>query len=85
MVWIKEPDKEPSLKWRLKLGDLPPMDTPHGIRLRLKNLGYYRITEGQTEGAEVAAIKAFQRDQGLEPTGVLDGETRGRLEAAHGH
>ncbi|WP_437297640.1 type VI secretion system tip protein TssI/VgrG [Sorangium sp. So ce426] len=85
VVWIKEPDKEPTLKWRLKLGDLPPMDTPHGIRLRLKNLGYYRITEGQTEGAEVAAIKAFQRDQGLEPTGALDDETRGRIEAAHGH
>ena len=60
------------------------MDTPHGIRLRLKNLGDYRITEGQTERAEIAAIKAFQRDQGLEPTGILDDETRGRLEAAHG-
>ncbi|WP_438023562.1 type VI secretion system tip protein TssI/VgrG [Sorangium sp. So ce233] len=85
VVWIKEPDKEPTLKWRLKLSDLPPMDTPHGIRVRLKNLGYYRITEGQTEGAEIEALKAFQRDQGLEPTGVLDEETRGRIEAAHGH
>ncbi|WP_437816519.1 type VI secretion system tip protein TssI/VgrG [Sorangium sp. So ce1078] len=85
VVWIKEPDKEPTLTWRLKLSDLPPMDTPHGIRVRLKNLGYYRITEGQTEGAEIEALKAFQRDQGLDPTGVLDEETRGRIEAAHGH
>ncbi|WP_437731441.1 type VI secretion system tip protein TssI/VgrG [Sorangium sp. So ce1335] len=85
VVWIKEPEKEPTLTWRLKLGDLPPMDTPHGVRLRLKNLGYYRLTEGHTEGAEIEALKAFQRDQGLEPTGVLDEETRGRIEAAHGH
>jgi type VI secretion system secreted protein VgrG len=85
VVWIKKPDEEPTLKWRLKLGDLPPLDTPHGVRLRLKNLGYYRIVEGQTEGAEIDAIKAFQRDQGLEPTGKLDSETRARIEAAHGH
>ena len=85
VVWIKKADEEPTLKWRLKLGDLPPMETPHGIRLRLKNLGYYRIVEGQTEGAEIDAIKAFQRDQGLTPTGKLDDETRARIEAAHGH
>ncbi|EYF00610.1 type VI secretion system tip protein TssI/VgrG [Chondromyces apiculatus] len=85
VVWIKEPDQEPTLRWRLKLGDLPPMDTPHGIRLRLKNLGYYRITEGQTEGAYADAIKAFQRDQGLDPTGVLDDETKARIASAHGH
>ena len=85
VVWIKKPDEEPTLKWRLKLGELPPMDTPHGVRLRLKNLGYYRITEGQTEGAEIEAIKAFQRDQGLAPMGTLDDETRARLESAHGH
>lgn len=84
-VWINKPDEEPTLKWRLTLGDLPPMETPHGVRLRLKNLGYYRVAEGQTEGAEVAAIRAFQRDQGLADTGVFDDETKSRLAAAHGH
>jgi hypothetical protein len=84
-VWINKPDEEPTLKWRLTLGDLPPMETPHGVRLRLKNLGYYRVAEGQAEGAEVAAIRAFQRDQGLADTGVFDEETKSRLAAAHGH
>jgi len=31
------------------------------------------------------AIMAFQRDQGMTPTGVVDDATRSKVESAHGH
>jgi len=85
VVWLEEPGKGRKLRWLLKLRDLPPIETPQGVRARLKNLGYLLVAEGQAEDPERDAIRAFQRDQGLSPTGVIDEATREKLGSAHGH
>ncbi len=81
---LDKPDQDPKVQWHLTLADLPPLDTPHGVRRRLKNLGYYRVVPGQTGSAEAVAIQAFQKDQGLEPTGKLDDATKAKLQQVHG-
>jgi type VI secretion system secreted protein VgrG len=83
-LWLDKPGQDPKLQWHLTLADLPPLDTPHGVRRRLKNLGYYRVVPGQSN-AEAAAIQAFQRDHGLPQTGKLDDATKAKLEEVHGH
>lgn len=83
-LWLGEPEKEPKLRWHFSLADLPPLDTPHGVRRRLKNLGYYRLAPGQSGSAQEEAIRTFQRDHALEPTGVLDDKTKAKLALVHG-
>ncbi|MFT3765203.1 MAG: type VI secretion system tip protein TssI/VgrG [Minicystis sp.] len=83
-LWLGEPGQDPKIQWHLTLADLPPMDTPHGVRRRLKNLGYYRVAPGQTGGAQTEAIRAFQQDHGLDPTGELDDQTKAKIEELHG-
>lgn len=81
------PDDDEPLEWTLALGHLDPLvddagDTVEsGARGRLLNLGY-EVAEG--EGGLSAALKVFQRDQGLEPTGEPDEVTRARLEQQSG-
>jgi type VI secretion system secreted protein VgrG len=67
------------------LAELPPLDTPRGVKQRLANLGYH---DGpiNDDGHDLAGVLArFQRDRGLEVTGTLDGATKGELEKVHGH
>lgn len=84
-LWLEEPEKDPRLRWRFSLAELPPLDTPHGVRRRLNNLGYLRLAKGQSGNVMAEAIRAFQRDYALELTGALDGATKAMLEKVHGH
>jgi len=78
-------------RYRLKLGDLDPADEPSGARQRLTQLGLYAAT---TEGEDQyiahdeeqleAALKAFQSQRGIEPTGGLDEATVAALRDAYG-
>jgi hypothetical protein len=76
--------------WDVKLGSLDPMkdapgDGAAGAQARLANLGYYAGRIDGKWGAETtAALHAFQRRHGLDPTGTLDADTRAKLEEVHG-
>jgi hypothetical protein len=69
---------------QFQLGHMDPVSEWSGVQKRLQNLGYLAApAENAQEAKAQAALRAFQQDQGLEPTGRLDGETRYRLEAVH--
>lgn len=81
-----EPEDGPAEHYVLGLRGLDPIDTPRGVQLRLRNLQYYRgRIDGEIgEPETIAAMQAFQRSAGLEPTLELDDETRAALRDAHG-
>ena len=59
----------------VRIGDMDPHEETTGIVKRLYNLGFYRLDPelGIDEATTLrSALLAFQRKQGLEPTGVLD-------------
>jgi N-acetylmuramoyl-L-alanine amidase len=67
------------------LRELDPVTEPAGLQARLTNLGYYRRdAEGDSSAATAAALRTFQIDQQLQPTGLPDDATRRRLLAVHG-
>lgn len=70
------------LAFELRVGDLDPIDTPTGLRARLRQLGYFLGSGGPDEVAR--ALAAFQADHGLDVTGALDAATRAAIRDAHG-
>ena len=84
-----------AVEWEVAVGHLDPATLPSGARARLMNLGYMLSIE-ELFGIEVAeamdattrplsdAIEAFQCDQGLPETGVLDQATADALVKQHG-
>lgn len=83
--------KEKKLRLKIGIGDLDPVGTPAGARMRLQSLGYFG---GKTVGEEQyvaddpkeleAALKAFQQNLELEITGLLDQATQDALVKEHG-
>jgi len=80
-LWPNASDEEQTVTWELNLGELEPIDTDAGVRERLNALGY--AADEDPDLFEIA-IGQFQSDNGLEPTGILDGKTRTALEQAFG-
>lgn len=87
------PEQETSVI--LRIGHFDPETTNSGVRTRLANLGYlaardvappaFRSVAGETSAHELAAaVRAFQRDHGLDDTGELDDGTRASILQAHG-
>jgi N-acetylmuramoyl-L-alanine amidase len=77
----------PSLKlaMRLDLGHLDPHDEATGAQQRLRNLRHYAgKVDGDIGPKTQAALRAFQKANGLEETGALDDATRDALKAQHG-
>jgi N-acetylmuramoyl-L-alanine amidase len=74
----------------VRIGSLNPMqstddDGVTGVQSRLHNLGYSPgPVDGRLGSRTRAAIRLFQGDNGLDPTGEIDGALMGKLEAAHG-
>jgi hypothetical protein len=75
---------------KVGIGDLDPIDTDSGARMRLTHLGFFGpVLEGdeqyeaQSGGQLAAAIAAFQRAKGASVTGLLDDATKKLLTAAH--
>lgn len=72
------------LRVRVRFGLLDPIDSLLGVQQRLQNLGYYRgVLDGAVNDAIRAALAAFQKTAGLDPSGACDDATRAALEKAH--
>ena len=88
-VVVRFVDKE--LVFQVGIGDLDPIGTDSGARMRLTHLGFYGAS---VEGADeyeafddkqlAAAVAAFQAENGLPATGALDDATRKAIVVAHG-
>lgn len=83
--------KERELAFRIGVGELDPIDTDSGVRMRLTQLGFYGPQlAGEDEYVErddaqlAAGIAAFQASQGIDVTGTLDDATKDALIEAHG-
>ena len=84
-VWLEEQGKGARYLWDLAVGHLDPIDEVSGIQARLNNLGYFcGDVDGNVTAATIAALKGFQKANGLEPTGEPDDDTKNKLLAAHG-
>jgi N-acetylmuramoyl-L-alanine amidase len=78
---IAEAAPPTALVCELDLGALDPVFEATGVRERLHNLGY--LADVGDAGAATGALKAFQEDKGMSPTGVLDATVRQKLQQAH--
>lgn len=75
----------------VRIGELDPPDELSGVRQRLEHLGYggWTLEDGPRAPAPAdrasleAALRMFQRDHGIPPTGVVDDETQRALESDH--
>ena len=83
--WIDEYPTGRQKTWSVSVEELPKASELRGAMLRLHNLGYFSGAIGETAGPnEKAALRWFQKDHDLEPTGELDGDTASELERVHG-
>lgn len=83
-VWLDGDTSRPGIVWNLKVGHLDPVEENTGIQARLKNLGFdCGVIDGIVGPKTRAAILGFQIKNGLQPTGQIDGATRGKLKALH--
>jgi N-acetylmuramoyl-L-alanine amidase len=79
VVWMDEEDVEAEvLAVSLKLGHLPPLEEPAGAQARLTSLGHPCGDAGMP-----AALRTFQKAQGLPESGTLDAATIDRLRRAY--
>lgn len=88
-VWLEDYPEGPRQQITLQIKELAPPDAAAGAALRLRNLGYYTGTVNEAmralPDAAVEGLREFQRDQGLETTGKLDGPTAAKLKSVYGH
>jgi N-acetylmuramoyl-L-alanine amidase len=71
-------------EYTLDLGHLDPVDEVTGVQQRLQNLGIYSgEVDGEMGPATEDALRLFQQDHDLEPTGQLDDATRDALREGH--
>jgi hypothetical protein len=73
-----------SMQAGIRIGALPPSGTTPGIQARLRNLGYGCDLTGENNGSTSGALKSFQSDQRLDPSGNPDSETKSALVREHG-
>lgn len=75
------------ITYPVHIGDMDPVGETSGVRKRLQHLGYlWALEAGEADDPEAMdrlAILAFQQDQGLEATGIMDEATRAALANAH--
>ena len=68
----------------LNIRAMDPIEEIPGVCKRLNNLGFPCPIEEKITPPVADALRAFQRKNGLEPTGEADGKTRDILKKAHG-
>ncbi|AUX42286.1 uncharacterized protein SOCE26_037160 [Sorangium cellulosum] len=85
-LWTGDYPTGPRRRYAISLTRLAEPDTIEGVQARLRNLGYYAgPTSGELNPGVVIALREFQSDHELEPTGVLDAATKSKLMDVHGH
>jgi type VI secretion system secreted protein VgrG len=84
-LWIQPRPTGKTKRYVIKLGQLDGAGTVPGLETRLRNLGYY-WGRSQTEiaGDLARALRDFQQDNHLNPTGKPDAATQARLVEIHG-
>jgi peptidoglycan hydrolase-like protein with peptidoglycan-binding domain len=71
--------------YRLLLRALDPVTEVSGVQARLRNLGYGEVPlDGEMGPATIAALCAFQRENGLKVTASADTATQDKLAEKHG-
>ncbi|MFC1712443.1 peptidoglycan-binding protein [Candidatus Poribacteria bacterium] len=84
VLWPNDDDPSEILLWSLDIGYLDPISEISGIQARLNNLGYEcGEANGELNETTRGALRAFQRDNGLDVTGELDDATRSKLGQLH--
>lgn len=68
----------------LELGHLDPVTEITGVQARLANLGYDVEVSGKWDEKSKEAMKFFQKQIGLEPSGEIDDITRDKLKKVYG-
>ncbi len=85
-LWIEKYPTGKQREYTLVLIETPAIDTTAGVKVRLRNLGYYTgPADDDLDEAARAALLDFQGDHELEPSGVIDEATKQALEKRHGH
>jgi type VI secretion system secreted protein VgrG len=83
-VWLGEYPTGAIKRYAVQIEDLPDPGSIAGAQVRLKNLGYYRgAGKGVIDDETRAALRSFQRDHALAPSGELDEATQDRLVERH--
>ncbi|MFO0614806.1 MAG: type VI secretion system tip protein TssI/VgrG [Polyangiaceae bacterium] len=84
-LWVDVYPKGKRREYTFVIEPLPSVSTLEGVRARLAQLGYLAGSNDSEEldEATMSALRAFQRDHGLEPTGQPDDATRGALVERH--
>ena len=83
-VWIEDDFPDYPDTWTLKLGHLDPVESLAGVQARLNNLGYdCSPVDGINGPRTQAAVKAFQKDHGLEVDGIPGPKTQAALKGEH--
>lgn len=84
-VWTGAYPKGPRREWRVKIDRLAPIESPRGIKERLRNLGWFDgAVDDAADDVLAAALREFQSDNGIAPNGAADEATRAKLAALHG-
>ncbi|MFO0628870.1 MAG: type VI secretion system tip protein TssI/VgrG [Polyangiales bacterium] len=84
-VWTGAYPKGPRREWRVKLDKLAPLESPRGLKERLRNLGWYEgAVDDLADDALVQALREFQADNQIAPSGAADDATRAKLASLHG-
>jgi hypothetical protein len=69
----------------LNLGHLDPLDQVEGVQQRLKNLGFYAgDIDGEESDMTRTAIQFYQKNKGMNISGVIDDELKNSLQDGHG-
>ncbi len=78
-------ESEPPLLWRLRIGELDPLEQISGYQARLNNLAY---DSGPVDGIHGpltdAAVRRFQTTQQIGVDGIVGPQTRGKLKDVYG-
>lgn len=84
-IWAANDDTRSDARtFMLRVGYLHPIEERSGVLGRLTNLGYYDGDLGTPDDVgEAVAIRRFQVEQQLEPTGQMNDKTRDALKKRH--
>jgi hypothetical protein len=82
MLMLGEQSEE---RYLLRIGRLDPVEELSGIQARLSNLGYmFGPIDGTSGPSTSMAIRAFQSEHELTPTGMIDEATKQKIREIHG-